>query len=173
LIRAPAGARIGAMRLFRRIKDPVEGTAQVVSSTVHSGGRWSNVEMTLVVQAPGAEPFTLRHGCMAPADRWPHPGTVLPVVFDREHTDRLDVQWDDMPTGEERAQAQADALRDSLAGGGGAFGHVHTQVIDLSGRREAPGAEDRLTALERLARLRDGGALTDAEFEAEKRRLLG
>jgi hypothetical protein len=38
---------------------------------------------------------------------------------------------------------------------------------------EAPAADDRLERLERLARLRESGALSDAEFEAEKARLLG
>ncbi len=197
------------MRLFRRIKDPVSGTAQVTSSTMWTGGQWQNVEMTLVVQAIGVEPFTLRHKCMAPAKRWPHPGSVLPVVFDRRHTDRLDVQWDELPTGEERGMAQAEALRDALAGGGGAFpagaAHVQTQVIDLSADPNAgaamlsalegatgqdldgdgrvggapaaaaagPPGQDRLATLERLARLRESGALSEAEFEAEKRRLLG
>jgi Short C-terminal domain len=37
--------------------------------------------------------------------------------------------------------------------------------------RPTPG-EDRVEALERLARLRDSGALTPEEYEAEKRRLL-
>jgi hypothetical protein len=35
------------------------------------------------------------------------------------------------------------------------------------------GADDALSKLERLAALRDSGALTDAEFEAEKQQLLG
>jgi hypothetical protein len=34
------------------------------------------------------------------------------------------------------------------------------------------GGGDRLAALERLAALRDSGALTEDEFQAEKRRLL-
>ena len=35
------------------------------------------------------------------------------------------------------------------------------------------GGDDRVSQLERLAKLRDSGALTDAEFEAEKAKLLG
>jgi hypothetical protein len=37
----------------------------------------------------------------------------------------------------------------------------------------APGPEDRIVALERLAGLRDRGILTDEEFAAEKARILG
>ena len=43
------------------------------------------------------------------------------------------------------------------------------------GSPERPGAEgeDRVAQLERLARLRDAGALTEQEFEREKARILG
>jgi hypothetical protein len=37
----------------------------------------------------------------------------------------------------------------------------------------APAGEEKIAQLERLARLRSAGALSDAEFEAQKRRLLG
>src|SRR3712207_525878 len=124
------------MRLFRRIKDPVDGVAQVVSATQWTSGSWQNCEMTLVVQALGVEPFTLRHKCMARADKWPYPGHTLPVVFDRTHTDRLDVQWDRVQSAKDRSMEQAEAMRDALAAGGAAHGapgvHVQTRVIDLT-----------------------------------------
>lgn len=131
------------MRLFRRIKDPVDGVAQVVSSTQWTSGRWQNCEITLVVQAIGIEPFTLRHKCMAPAEKWPYAGHTLPVVFDRKHTDRLDVQWDRVQSAEDRSMQQAEALRDALAGGQPAGGNVHVQthVVDLSGD---PAARDAI-----------------------------
>ena len=37
----------------------------------------------------------------------------------------------------------------------------------------AQGADDRVALLERLVKLREQGALTDAEFEAQKRQILG
>lgn len=37
----------------------------------------------------------------------------------------------------------------------------------------APGGGGPVAELERLAKLRDSGALTDAEFEQEKARILG
>jgi hypothetical protein len=37
----------------------------------------------------------------------------------------------------------------------------------------APTADDRVSTLERLASLRDRGILTEEEFQAEKRRVLG
>jgi hypothetical protein len=54
------------------------------------------------------------------------------------------------------------------------------QMEKLQGGAQAPspasdgaGSDDAISKLERLAKLRDGGALTDAEFEAEKKQLLG
>jgi hypothetical protein len=47
-----------------------------------------------------------------------------------------------------------DIVRGSTGGGGG-------------------GGGDRISQLERLARLREQGALTEAEFQAEKARVLG
>ena len=135
------------MRLFRRIKDPVDGVAQVVSATQWTSGSWQNCEMTLVVQSIGVEPFTLRHKCMARADKWPQPGHTLPVVFDRKHTDRLDVQWDRVQSAKDRSMEQAEALRDALAGGAsnpsstGGVVQVQTQVIDLS---DDPAARDAI-----------------------------
>lgn len=154
------------MRLFRRIKDPVEGTAQVAGCTVHTGeATWESIRMNLVVEAPGVEPFTLEHNCLARADKWPYPGETLPVVFDRQHHDRLDVQWDKLPSKKELARQRAEALRDAMADGGSTAVRVEVQG--------APDDDaERIAALERLVRLRDGGALTQAEFETEKRRLL-
>ena len=49
-------------------------------------------------------------------------------------------------------------------------------VQSLGGAGAAPqddDADDRVAQLERLARLRDSGALTEQEFEREKARILG
>jgi hypothetical protein len=62
-------------------------------------------------------------------------------------------------------QKMADLLRQRLGG--------RATIVDGgSGSAAAPDAPDPLTGLERLADLRDRGALTPEEFEAQKRRLL-
>ena len=56
--------------------------------------------------------------------------------------------------------------------GGYAF-EASPMVIDLRQPVAATGGADNTALLERLATLRDAGALSDAEFEAQKQQLLG
>ena len=108
------------MRIFRRIREPVEGTATVVSATAPTSptASWSNVSMRLVVQAPGHEPFQLEHGCMCRADKWPWPGMELPVTFDARDHDRLDVEWKQVGSARDLAAQQAEAMVQALTGRG-------------------------------------------------------
>jgi hypothetical protein len=49
-----------------RIKDPVRGSAQVVSATGHHGrGIWQNCRMQLVVQADGVPATAVEHDALA------------------------------------------------------------------------------------------------------------
>jgi len=108
------------MRLFRRIREPVEGAAQVVSATVPNSHQssWANVRMRLVVVADGHEPFQLEHSCMCRADKWPRPGMTLPVTFDARDHDRLDVEWKRVPSARDRSAAEAEAMVQALTGRG-------------------------------------------------------
>lgn len=167
------------------IKDGVPGSAVVQSSSVPTeAARSYNVSMWLDVYVEGREPYRVKHECMVKAGKHPWPGTTLPVVVDRENQDRIDIQWDEIKTVDEQmAEAPGPA-----AAGGPAAGQP--QVIDLRGTDladqlrgalAAAGAstegsgnvvEDRIAKLERLAKLRDTGVLSEAEFEAEKARIL-
>lgn len=121
---------------------------------------------------------------MVKAGKHPWPGTTLPVVVDRETPNRIDIQWDDVKTVDERmAEAPGPAAAGMSATG-------QPQVIDLRGTEladqlrgalAAAGAapqdsgnmvEERIAKLERLSKLRESGVLSEAEFEAEKARIL-
>jgi len=149
------------------IKDGLPGKAVVQSSSVPTeAARSYNVSMWLDVHVEGREPYRVKHECMVKAGKHPWPGTTLPVVVDREKPERIDIQWDDVTTVDERMAAEtpgpqvidmrgtelADQLRDALAGG---------NMV-----------EDRIAKLERLSKLRESGVLSEAEFEAEKARIL-
>lgn len=183
-----------------RIKDPVDGTAQVVGSTQPPDSATSgNVNLTLVVQAEGIAATSVEHSCLAPTKKWPFPGETLPVTFDRADPTKLKIRWDDVPEAGDVAKQQAEALAAQLnqggapgtvAGGGdvndivaalqqampGAQINVEGAEVIQAGAGAAPagdGDDDRVAQLERLARLKDSGALTEQEFEREKARILG
>jgi Short C-terminal domain len=158
------------------IKDGERGQAVVQSSSMPIRGRSYNVSMWLDVYLEGREPYRIEHECMVSATKHPWPGARLPVVVDRQNPKRIDIQWDELQTVDERMAAGAPA---PAAGQG-------QQVIDLRGtplgdelraavgaQGEADPADDRLAQLERLAKLRDSGALTQEEFDRQKAAILG
>jgi Short C-terminal domain len=178
------------------MKEPVDGVAQVVGSTQPPDSATSgNVNLTLVVQADGVAAATVQHSCLAPTKKWPYPGETLPVTFDRADPDRLKIRWDDVPDSTDVSRQQAEALAAQLNhGGDGPVVSAGGDVSDLveSLRQQFPGAQiqvgdgqvvpgqpagaaddDRLEDLERLAKLRESGALSEEEFEREKARILG
>jgi hypothetical protein len=180
----------------RRMKDPVDGIAQVVGSTQPpDSATSSNCNLTLVVQAEGVEATSIEHSCIAPTKKWPWPGTTLPVTFDRTDPDRLKIRWDDIQETADQAKQQAEVLAAQLNQGGSGqavsgggdvneivaalqqqFPGAQIQVGDgqvVSGAGAGGDDDDRIAELERLAKLKDSGALTEEEFEREKARILG
>jgi Short C-terminal domain len=171
------------------IKDGLKGTAVVQSASMPAPqARSYNTSMWLDVHLEGREPYRVRHECMVKSGKHPWPGTTLPVVVDRANPERIDIQWQEIQTIDERmAEAPGPAAAGGPAGG-------QPQVIDLRGTdvadqiRDALAAqgiatgaaqegsgnvvEDRIAKLERLSKLRESGVLSDAEFEAEKARIL-
>ena len=202
-----------------RMKEPVRGTAQVVSATAHRGdSSWQDIRMTLTVRAEGVPSTPVEHSCICRADRWPSPGDVLPVTVDARRPERLKVEWDEVESARDRAWSTASALAAEERSGGspdaqaaaaagvdiealqrafpGATIEVQSHSVDATdqpdvarqvlaalqsagavqaGARPADSedeAAERIANLERLAKLRDSGALTAEEFEAEKARIL-
>ena len=92
------------------MKDPVEGSAEVVSASAHSGRGLKEIcELQLVVEADGVEPTAVEHNQIVHRDRWPEEGMALPVVVDRANPKSLVIKFDDVPTVTERGRAAAEA----------------------------------------------------------------
>jgi hypothetical protein len=103
------------MGLLSRIKNPLTGTAQVVGcEPAPTQLIKAPCRMQLVVQAPGIAPFSCEQVFEAPLSRWPAPGDALPVTFDRDHPERMRVEWDQILSSGERARQDADALAASM-----------------------------------------------------------
>jgi hypothetical protein len=121
------------MGLFKRIKDPVRGTAQVIAaSRAPEHASRANCKMTLVVEADGVPARTVEHHDWAvPLKRWPIIGETLPVTVSRTKTDRVKIEWGEVPTHEERARRQADAIAASRGGGAAGAGDVPPHAQDI------------------------------------------
>jgi hypothetical protein len=72
----------------------------------------------------------------------------------------------------ENAQVALSVVR-AMAGGPAIPAPGDGPALDSSGRDQVSGGEDLVATLERLARLRESGALTELEFQAAKQKLLG
>jgi Short C-terminal domain len=189
------------------MKDPVDGTAQIVSCTAHRGrGVMQNCRMQLVVEAEGIEATAVEHSEIVHNQKWPHPGMVVPAKIDRANPKKVKLDWDAVQGSRERAQDSAEAIAAAKRGEGGPAANLGgAQVINLSGGDlsqlsdeqrqklaalgvdpaalaaagggggggDAADDDDRLDQLQKLADLKERGALTEKEFEAEKKKLLG
>ena len=162
---------MGILGRFKRISDPVEGIARVVSATGAPDGQGSAAcGMHLVVTVPGVPSVVVRETYLVKMSKWPWPGMELPILASRSDPTRFKIRWDRVPTGRERGAEQAARLADALnarAAGWPADGRAGTA-------RPADGGagQDRLDRLERLAALHRSGAVSAAEYERLKAEIL-
>jgi hypothetical protein len=145
------------------IRDPVRGTAEVVSCSDHRGrAELEKCRLQLVVTAEDVPATAVEQQALVHRSRWPAPGMTLPATIDRANPSNVRIEWDEVP--DERARAQQRAERKAIPG---------------RAARRRPGArpkdrfDERVRRLEQLAKLHAAGALTDAEFAEQKRKLFG
>lgn len=105
-----------------RLTDPVQGTAQVVSSSMppyHSRGGGMCV-MNLVITIPGQPSVAVRKASLVKLSQWPMPGTVLPVLAERSDPRRYVILWEQIASSAESSAERARQIADRLNAGGGA-----------------------------------------------------
>ncbi len=172
---------LGDWAKSKRMSQPVEGTAQVVSASMPPyDATSSNCSMHLVVSAEGLEPTPVEKSAMVSVKRWPTPGMTLPVTVDLADPTRLKIHWDDVETNAQSAQNQAEQIAEMMKGGAGATGQgagmdlgaAIQQAAAAAGQQATPAGDDVAGQIEKLSRLHDSGALSDAEFADAKRKLL-
>jgi hypothetical protein len=181
------------------LRNGVPGRATIVErGALDRGGTSFNLPMTLQVHVDGLTPYEVEDQWMVKAKDAIGLSGWIPVRVDRERPERVAIDWDGVRANYEQSKA---ARRDALASGGagvpgldadaaaqvqqalGAMGlnvdlsdatvvSHPPQEITVGDMRGFGGGDDTIGKLERLAALRASGALTDAEFEAQKRRLL-
>jgi hypothetical protein len=177
------------------LRNGVPGRATIVEmGALDRGGTSFNLPMTLQVHVEGMPPYEIEDQWMVKAKDAIGLSGWIPVRVDRGRPERVAIDWEGVRANYEQGKA---ARREALASGAGVPGldaDTSAQVqqalgamginVDLANATVtsyppqqitlggASGGDDTIGKLERLAALRASGALTDAEFEEQKRRLL-
>jgi hypothetical protein len=146
-----------AQAKVERMRDPVRGTATVVSSSDYKDSAavapsWTGCSMTCVVQADGVPAQSSHQRAMsAPTAKWPWPGAVLPITIDRAQQTEWVVHWEELQPAAEINNAHADALASAMRGEPGVAGGLSgipgfggATVIDTRGD---PGLRDQVLGM--------------------------
>jgi Short C-terminal domain len=124
--------------------------------TPERGAQWFNLDIDLEVHLNGRRPYRVNNMYMVPAGAAIGAGVTLPIKVDPNDPSKIAIDWESVQRAPERGEVRP---------------------VGDSGFTPAPApsadGDDHIAELERLARLRDSGALTDAEFEQHKAKILG
>src|SRR6059036_1003492 len=98
------------MGLFDKMKDPVRGTAEVVSSDppITMAGH-----MRLIITADGVPPTPVEYSGRRHADRWPFfDAPPIPVTVDRANPQSFRIEWDELPKTADVVRKEQDELQE-------------------------------------------------------------
>jgi hypothetical protein len=133
---------------------------------------------------PDDEPeFEVKKRFSYPQLSVPSAGQTVPVIYDPQDHDKIIVDYS--------PEAQGEAALSSAGIDAGSLGELMNQAAQLQAQAQqaqgtagtgampgmtpptAPPQPDPVEQLEKLAALKEKGALTEAEFEAEKAKIIG
>jgi len=139
------------------LADGIPGQGVIVAhGTPERAAQWFNMDIDLEVHVSGRQPYRVNNMYMVPAGATIGQGVTLPIKVDPNDPSKIAIDWDSAQRPPERGEVRP---------------------VGGSGFTPAPppssGSDDHIAELERLAKLRGSGALTDAEFEQQKAKILG
>jgi hypothetical protein len=144
----------------RILAEGTAGEAVIVGmGTPARGAQQYNLDLDLEVHVGGRAPYRVANQYIVPASAKLGQGVRLPVKVDPNDPAKVAIDWQRAESGPARGEIRPV--------GGSGFSPAPT----AAGGSASEG--DSVAQLERLAKLRDSGALTEAEFEQQKARILG
>jgi len=126
----------------------------VAHGTPERGAQWFNLDIDMEVHVSGRQPYRVNNQYMVPAGATLGQGVSLPIKVDPNDPAKIAIDWDSAQTAPQQGEVRPV--------GGAGFSPAPSS-----------GGTDSVAELERLAKLRDSGALTDAEFQQQKAKILG
>jgi hypothetical protein len=133
----------------------ISGQGVIVGhGTPERGAQWFNMDIDMEVHVSGRQPYRVNNMYMVPATATIGQGVTLPIKVDPNDPAKIAIDWDSAQKPPARGEVRPT--------GGDGFAPAPAQ---------SGGGTDHVAELERLL-LRDSGALTDAEFERQKAKIL-
>ena len=143
----------------RLLAEGIAGEGVIISHGVPArGAQWFNMDIDMEIHVPGRAAYQINNQYMVPNGATLGPGVKLPIRVDPEDQTKIAIDWDGAGSAPARGEVRP-------AAGATDPGAAPTATPSSGG--------DSVAELERLVKLRDSGALTDAEFEQQKARILG
>jgi hypothetical protein len=145
----------------RVLAEGIDGQGVIVAhGAPERGAQWQNLDIDMEIHVSGRAPYRVNNQYMVPASATLGPGISLPVKVDPNDQANIAIDWDSAQRAPARGEVRpaGDAAPPS-----GAMGVAPSSAS----------GGDSVAELERLVKLRDSGALTDAEFEQQKAKILG
>ena len=145
---------MGLLDGLKRIKDPVRGSAQIVSMTRppdHASS--ANCRMQLVVSVPGHPSFAIDDEYMVKIKKWPNPGQTLPIEASQSDPGKFKILWDEIVPWDEQGASQAQRLAEAMnqqptaPGGAPPAGGVGSPMVMINGRPATPEELEQYEAL--------------------------
>jgi DNA-binding protein YbaB len=135
----------------------------VAHGTPERGAQWFNLDIDMEIHVSGRQPYRVNNMYMVPAGATLGQGVTLPVKVDPNDPSKIAIDWESAQRAPQRGEVR------TVGGSGFSPAPAATPAPAPSG---GAGGGDQIAELERLAKLRDSGALTDAEFEQQKAKIL-
>jgi len=148
----------------RIMAEGIDGQGVIVAHSVpERGAQWQNLDIDMEIHVSGRSPYRVNNQYMVPSSATLGSGISLPVKVDPNDPAKIAIDWDSAQKAPARGEVRPAAGGSAPAASISAMGSP------------APSASggDSVAELERLAKLRDSGALTDSEFEQQKAKILG
>jgi Short C-terminal domain len=137
------------------LQSGLDGEGVIVAhGTPARGAQWFNMDIDMEVHVGSKAPYRVNNQYLVPAGATIGAGVKLPLKVDPNDPAKIAIDWDSAQQAPARGEVR-------VSDGAGGF------------KAQSGGSGDTVAELERLAKLKESGALTDAEFEQQKAKLLG
>jgi hypothetical protein len=151
----------------------VDAVISRVDELQRYGQNQARIRVTYTVSPPDGTSFELSRDTNAIVSHMPRRGDQARISYDPRHPDRFEVVSRSAGAGAASAPSPPPASTVAVPGVPGDTAQLPWATVPVAAVSQLrPAGADPMARLERLADLHDSGALTDAEFQLQKSKIL-